>query len=219
MKKHKEEWWSGKHRNRIMHEKLPNLALEKHALLGAGLMWKRMLATATRTRRGQRPEGEVADTTAWKALPLIPVWVMAILISDKPLMHVSALAGTGKSVVLALLMRLSVIMDKQAGLAEDGVDERVLWLGRPPSLQGRFGLGCSFRCSLQFLPRKSRQSVGDKTLRDASWFSIQNGVLGTILVQSGDKLLRTENGRKRPKKLSIFGPFFCSETCPERPKK
>ena len=65
--------------------------------------------------------------------------MQAILNSDKhkPLMHVSALAGMGKSVVLGLLMRLSVIMAKQAGLAEDGVDERVLWLGRPPSRLGR----------------------------------------------------------------------------------
>ena len=59
--------------------------------------------------------------------------MQAILNSDKPLMHVSALAGTGKSVVLGLLMRLSVVMAKQAGLSEDGVDERVLWLG--PSLR------------------------------------------------------------------------------------
>ena len=66
--------------------------------------------------------------------------MQAILNSDKhkPLMHVSALAGMGKSVVLGLLMRLSVIMAKQAGLAEDGVDERVLWLGRPPSKIGIF---------------------------------------------------------------------------------
>jgi len=47
--------------------------------------------------------------------------MQAILDSDKPLMHVPALAGTGKSVVLGLLMRLSVIMAKQAGPAEDGV--------------------------------------------------------------------------------------------------
>ena len=45
--------------------------------------------------------------------------MQAILNSDKhkPLMHVSALAGMGKSMVLGLLMRLSVIMAKQAGLA------------------------------------------------------------------------------------------------------
>ena len=53
-------------------------------------------------------------------------------------MRASALAGMGKSVVLGLLTRLSVIMAKQAGLAEDGVDERVLWLGRPPSKIGIF---------------------------------------------------------------------------------
>ena len=81
----------------------------------------------------------------------------SILDSDKPLMHVSALAGTGKSVVLGLLMDMMMISDrhvivlvpsrvlrdqtvithgKQAGLAEDVVDERVLWLGRPPSKSG-----------------------------------------------------------------------------------
>ena len=83
--------------------------------------------------------------------------MQAILDSDKPLMHVSALAGTGKSVVLGLLMDMMMISDryvivlvpsrvlrhetvithgKQAGLAEDVVDERVLWLGRPPSKSG-----------------------------------------------------------------------------------
>ena len=29
-----------------------------------------------------------------------------------------------------------MIMANQAGLAEDGVDERVLWVGRPPSKSG-----------------------------------------------------------------------------------
>ena len=82
--------------------------------------------------------------------------MQAILDSDKPLMHVPALAGTGKSVVLGLLMDMMMISDryvivlvpsrvlrhetvithhdgKQAGLAEDVVDERVLWLGRQPT--------------------------------------------------------------------------------------
>ena len=54
VKKFKEERWVGSRRHRIMHELLPNLALEKHSLLGAGLMWTRI--------------------TPWKALPLIPVW-------------------------------------------------------------------------------------------------------------------------------------------------
>ena len=74
MKKYKEEWWSGSGRNQITHEMLPNLALEKHAFLGAGLMWKRMLATSTGIRKGQKMEGEIPDTTPWKALHLIPVW-------------------------------------------------------------------------------------------------------------------------------------------------
>ena len=80
VKKYKEEWWSGKsagkaRRNRITHEMLPNLALEKHALLGAGLMWKRMLATTTGIRKGQKTDdGEAPDKTPYKALPLIPVW-------------------------------------------------------------------------------------------------------------------------------------------------
>ena len=46
------------------------------------------------------------------------------------------LAGTGKSVVLGLLMDMMITHGKQAGLAEDVVDERVLWLGRPPSKSG-----------------------------------------------------------------------------------
>ena len=74
----------------------------------------------------------------------------SILDSDKPLMHVSALAGTGKSVVLGLLMDLMLSDDRhviilvpsrvlrdetvithcqEAGLTE--LDERILWLGRP----------------------------------------------------------------------------------------
>ena len=83
MKKSKEEWWSGKgamkgagkgRRQRNTHEMLPNMALEKHAWLGAGLMWKRMLATTTGTRKAQRTEGGERDQTPFKALPLVPVW-------------------------------------------------------------------------------------------------------------------------------------------------
>ena len=75
VKKYKEEWWSGSRRNRIMHEMLPNLALEKHSFLGAGLMWKRMLATYNwYPERTENRRRVVADTTPWKALPLIPVW-------------------------------------------------------------------------------------------------------------------------------------------------
>ena len=75
-----------------------------------------------------------------------------ILTSEKPLLYVSALAGTGKSVVLGLLMDLMLSDDRHvivlvpsrvlrdetvithcqdAGLTEH--DERILWLGRPPS--------------------------------------------------------------------------------------
>ena len=82
VKKYKEEWWGGKgamkgagkgRRCRNMHEMLPNMALEKHAWLGAGLMWKRMLATTTGVRKAQTPM-EWRDQTPLKALPLIPVW-------------------------------------------------------------------------------------------------------------------------------------------------
>ena len=82
VKKYKEEWWSGKgakkgagkgRRERNMHEMLPSLALEKHAWLGAGLMWKRVWATLTGTRKAQRAEGAGRDCTPFKALPLIPV--------------------------------------------------------------------------------------------------------------------------------------------------
>ena len=75
-----------------------------------------------------------------------------ILTSEKPLLYVSALAGTGKSVVVGLLMDLMLSDDRHvivlvpsrvlrdetvithcqdAGLTEH--DERILWLGRPPS--------------------------------------------------------------------------------------
>ena len=74
MKKYKEEWWEGAKRHRIMHDLLPNLALEKLSLLGAGLMWKRMYAASTGIRPTQKKEGDVSDTTPWKALPLTPVW-------------------------------------------------------------------------------------------------------------------------------------------------
>ena len=40
--------------------------------------------------------------------------MQAILDSDKPLMHVSALAGTGKSVVLGLLMDMMMISDRMS---------------------------------------------------------------------------------------------------------
>ena len=73
-----------------------------------------------------------------------------ILTSEKPLLYVSALAGTGKSVVLGLLMDLMLSDDRHvillvpsrvlrdetvithcqdAGLTEH--DERILWLGAP----------------------------------------------------------------------------------------
>ena len=43
VKKYRREWWD--HRNkrmREMHDLLPNVALEKHAITGAGLTWKRI---------------------------------------------------------------------------------------------------------------------------------------------------------------------------------
>ena len=40
-------------------------------------------------------------------------------------------------------------------------------------MQGRFGLVCSLRCSLQFFPRNSRQSFGDKAF--FSMFSLRSG--------------------------------------------
>ena len=60
MKKYKEERWSGKGakkgagkgRERNMHEMLPNLALEKHAWLGAGLMWNSVQSIATYSSMG-----------------------------------------------------------------------------------------------------------------------------------------------------------------------
>ena len=59
---------------REMHDLLPNVALEKHAILGAGLAWKRIFGGATGIRPEQKKPGDVPETTPWKALPLIPVW-------------------------------------------------------------------------------------------------------------------------------------------------
>ena len=75
VKKYRREWWD--HRNkrmREMHDLLPNVALEKHAITGAGLTWKRIHGSSTGIRPEQKQPGEVTDKTPWKALPLIPVW-------------------------------------------------------------------------------------------------------------------------------------------------
>ena len=75
IKKSRREWWD--HRNkrmREMHDLLPNVALEKHAIMGAGLTWKRIHGSSTGIRPEQKQPGEVTDKTPWKALPLIPVW-------------------------------------------------------------------------------------------------------------------------------------------------
>ena len=75
VKKYRREWWDHKNkRMREMHELLPNLALEKHAIVGAGLTWKRMHGSSTGIRPEQKQPGDVPDKTPWKALPLIPVW-------------------------------------------------------------------------------------------------------------------------------------------------
>ena len=75
IKKYRREWWDSRYkRMREMHELLPNLALEKHAIVGAGLPWKRIYGSSTGIRPEQKQRGEVSDTTPWKALPLIPVW-------------------------------------------------------------------------------------------------------------------------------------------------
>ena len=60
---------------RNMHEMLPNWALEKHAWLGAGLMWKRIMASTTGVRKPQKQDApEVKTFAPWKALPLNPIW-------------------------------------------------------------------------------------------------------------------------------------------------
>ena len=74
IKKYRKEWWEGNKRMREMHDLLPNIALEKHAILGAGLIWKRVYGGATGIRPEQKKEGDIPETTPWKALPLIPVW-------------------------------------------------------------------------------------------------------------------------------------------------
>ena len=75
IKKYRREWWdSRKKRMREMHDLLPNVALEKHAIVGAGLTWKRIYGSSTGIRPEQKQPGDVPDTTPWKALPLIPVW-------------------------------------------------------------------------------------------------------------------------------------------------
>ena len=75
IKKSRREWWDYKNkRMREMHDLLPNVALEKHAIVGAGLTWKRIHGSLTGIRPEQKQPGDVPDTTPWKALPLIPVW-------------------------------------------------------------------------------------------------------------------------------------------------
>ena len=84
VKKYKEEWRAGKgaakgagkgRRMRNMHEMLPNWALEKHAWLGAGLMWKRIYGSTTGARKPQKNDApQTRSYVPWKALPLIPIW-------------------------------------------------------------------------------------------------------------------------------------------------
>ena len=75
IKKYRREWWDHRYkRMREMHDMLPNVALEKHAIVGAGLTWKRIHGSSTGIRPEQKQPGEVTDKTPWKALPLIPVW-------------------------------------------------------------------------------------------------------------------------------------------------
>ena len=59
---------------REMNDLLPNVALEKHAIIGAGLTWKRIYGGSTGIRPEQKQPGDIPETTPWKALPLIPVW-------------------------------------------------------------------------------------------------------------------------------------------------
>ena len=59
---------------REMNDLLPNVALEKHAIVGAGLTWKRIYGGSTGIRPEQKQPGDIPETTPWKALPLIPVW-------------------------------------------------------------------------------------------------------------------------------------------------
>ena len=79
MKKYRQEWWEGRKRMRMMHDLLPNIALEKYAILGAGLTWRRIYGGATGVRPRQKQEGDIAETTPFKALPLIPVWDKAAM--------------------------------------------------------------------------------------------------------------------------------------------
>ena len=74
IKKHRKEWWERNKRMREMHDLLPNVALEKHAHLGAGLIWKRIYGGSTGIRPEQKKQGDIPETTPCKALPLIPVW-------------------------------------------------------------------------------------------------------------------------------------------------
>ena len=74
IKKYRREWWDRKKRMREMNDLLPNVALEKHAIVGAGLTWKRIYGGSTGIRPEQKQPGDIPETTPWKALPLIPVW-------------------------------------------------------------------------------------------------------------------------------------------------
>ena len=52
-----------------MHDMLPNVALEKHAIVGAGLTWKRIYGSSTGIRPEQKQPGDIPETTPWKAPP------------------------------------------------------------------------------------------------------------------------------------------------------
>ena len=69
---------------RMMHDLLPNIALEKHAILGAGLIWRRIYGGGTGVRPRQKQEGDIPNTTPFKALPLIPVWDKAAMQTYHP---------------------------------------------------------------------------------------------------------------------------------------
>ena len=88
-KKYKANWeqrsTSGRwHHAREFFEMIPNMAMEKHAWLGAGLIWKRIHASATtnrleeeeaeRTKQGKKAQEPSGPLKPFKALPLVFSW-------------------------------------------------------------------------------------------------------------------------------------------------
>ena len=133
IKKYRKEWWEGKKRMREMHDLLPNVALEKHAHLGAGLIWKRIYGGSTGIRPEQKTAETIPELTPWKALPLIPNWDKEAV----PTYHREFNRHAGESVFTALNDLTNLEMDRYNENVSSGMRIRAMdhpYMLSPPSL-------------------------------------------------------------------------------------